>query len=99
MAYLLRSQWRQPNTVGALIEKTVNQAQSQRILVSDERIRPESSEEKKKKNLTLQRKETIIEPSQHWWNASALSTLLALLVVSKIITIIIYKITKIVHAL
>ena len=49
MAYLLRSQWRQPNTVGALIEKTVNQAQSQRILVSDERIRPESSEEKKKK--------------------------------------------------
>lgn len=88
MAYLLRSQWRQPNTVGALIEKTVNQAQSQRILVCDERIRPESPEEKKK-NLTLQRKETTIEPSQHWWNASALRTLLALLVVSKIITTII----------
>ena len=86
MAHLLRSQWRQPNTFGALIEKTVNQAQSQRILVSDERIRPESPEEKKK-NLTLQRKETTNEPSQHWWNASALSTLLALLVVSKIITI------------
>ena len=88
MAYLLRSQWRQPSTVGALIEKTVDQAQSQRILVSDERIRRESPEEKKK-NLTLQRRETTIEPSQHWWNASALRTLLALLVVSKIITTII----------
>ena len=57
MAYLLRSEWRQPSTVGLLIEETVNQAQSQRILVSDERIKPESPEEEKKTNLSEQRKE------------------------------------------
>lgn len=57
MAYLLRSQWRQPNTVGALIEKTVNQAQSQRILVCDERIRPESPEEKKRTSRCREKKQ------------------------------------------